>query len=239
MSRSHQKAFQTFTMGKFFCCLVYFYFFCTKSIQPYNKLIKLDDNYTQLGLHKMVSAVSSVINNLGSHKSTVNILENVISTNENFVNSVLSFAYKDFHVGMTVSNKLQLSQNELKFSNVIVLDKTEQIKLFLANLSSSKFDFRGYYLLVVLEKLNEENFEELLKVLRKLHIINFSVVHSNKVSAFVSSFQPFEGNSCAGQFVTNELSLNTKIDELFSVKRIDLKNCPIKITSFILPPSKC
>lgn len=188
----------------------------------------------------MVSAVSSVVNNLGSYKSTVNILENSFSTDGNFVNTVLSFVNKDFRVAMSVSNSHQTSKKELKTDVeellVILLDKTERIKKFFAHFSSFKFDFRGYYLLVVLEKLDEEAFNELLKVLRKLHIINFCVIHGNKFPAFVSSFKPFEGNSCSGRFVTNELSSTTKIDKLFSVKRIDLKNCPIKITSFILPP---
>lgn len=193
MSSSHQKTLQTFAMRKFFYCLVYFSFLCIESIQPFNNFISFDDNHTQLGVQKMVSVVSSVINNLSLHKPTVNILENPISTDTNFLNSVLKTASKDFRVAMTVSDRLLTSRNELKFSNVIVLDETKLIRIFFRNFLSSRFDFRSHYLLVVLEKVDEEAFDGLLQVLRKLHIINFSAIHGDKVSTFVSSFVPFEG----------------------------------------------
>lgn len=184
----------------------------------------------------MIRAVAKGIKSLHRRNTGVNIFGDSESADANFLNLAMRQAYQDSTVTMTVASKsFEIrSSRQFSFCNVIILDNQTILGDLSKVMSPKKVDFRGYFLLIVMDKVEEKVLLELSSTLSKARVINFVVIHGNKESFFVSTFKPFADSSCVGRFSTTPVDSGQ--EETFKAQNINMRNCRVKVSTFILKP---
>lgn len=217
-------------MEKFFLSLILFLGYSIECLKA------LSNDFKNSQESVMIRAVAKGIKSLHMHNTGVNIFGNSELADANFLNLALRQAYQDSTVTVTVVSKSfeGRSSRQFSFCNVIILDKPTILDDLSKVMSPKKFDFRGYFLLVVMDKIEEKVLLELSTTLSKARIINFVMIHGNKESVFVSTFKPFAESSCVGRFSTTPG--DSEQEETFKAQSINMRNCSVKVSTFILKP---
>lgn len=181
---------------------------------------------------KLVSATTFVVNKFEFFKSTANFVS-YSKCDKNFINEVLKLAQVDARVAIKIeSSELMAQRSELRFCNIIIVEKIEEITKFVERFSAHTYDQNGFFLAVVTGDVDLNDFKELFKAVWKRRIINFSIMHEVDGSVQITTFMPFDGESCGGNLTSITRLFARRSSEIFPNKLKDLKRCFVSVTTF-------
>ena len=128
--------------------------------------------------------------------------------------------------------------------NLIFVDTYESFKLFFIKMTPHKYDYSGYYLIVL--TINSPNQYQLMKNILEdlwsLQIVNTNIVveaRSGKSDVHFYTFYPYSKTYCEKVIpvVLTTYRSNTFTENIFYPNKIqNLHNCTIKLATFNAPP---
>lgn len=130
----------------------------------------------------------------------------------------------------------------LKFYNIILLDSFESFEILYDRIVPEKFNFRGFYLIVLLYGLFPEiNF--IFQAMWKKSIINVDIMYDDGGVVKLVNFSIFSENLC-GQPIVGKPNLFRNgtfmsLDEIFPDKVKNLRGCDIRVVTFHRCPAVC
>lgn len=132
----------------------------------------------------------------------------------------------------------------LKIYNAILLDTYKTFEEFDRNLDARYFNFRGYYLFVLIYG----KIPEIDKIFAKLwekNIVNVNVMFEEDNEVKLMTFTPFKRNQCRNTvpvywatYKGNRI-FNISIAQIFSDELKDFNECEVKMAAFERCPSAC
>lgn len=129
---------------------------------------------------------------------------------------------------------------------VILLDTFNSFEVLLKGISTEKFNFRGHFLFVLMQR-NSNFIDKMFELLWKKKIANANVVHveiDDVKSVYIKSFFPFHEKQCGN---TSAVTWKKLIDgkfygswgDILPVKTKNLFGCPIRMVTFDRCPASC
>lgn len=169
-----------------------------------------------------------------------NILNIIDATNEGktasaFVNNILLSGKVEFSVNLESPKKAPTIKKRKKRNNVIILEKINDFYVFVRNLSPEIFEYRGYFVFVLIKGKFEE-IEEIFAGLWKKNIYNVAVIYQQENIFEIATFLAFDGNVCDNTKpkVINRYqngSFAKSIESIFPSKFENLQNCPLIVST--------
>lgn len=186
---------------------------------------------------KLTTATSLAINHFGLFKSTVNFVYDA-RADVNLINEILRKSQTTGCVTMKITNseKSVKSSTERNSCNVIVVKEIAVMIQLVETLSSKVYDRHGYFLVAVFDAVELKDMEKLFLLVWKARIINFSLIYKDKSSISMTTFTPFTHQSCGENLTLITRNFEPEIGKMFANKLTDLKNCPVRVTTFHLRP---
>lgn len=205
--------------------------------------------YSNRGVElELVTAVHLIIEEVFLKRfTTVNIVSAVKNPEDHY--------YLSFRDALMAQNKgfsiyrldnfthIQSVKTRLKIYNVILLDNYETFSELNKNIVPDIFDFRGCYLIVLINQ-NTSGISEIFDAMWKKSIINVNVIFTRNDEVVMFLLNPFANFSCGNtslhDFDTYKSGMFTKgISNAFANRLRDLQNCEIRLTTFHRCPASC
>jgi hypothetical protein len=149
---------------------------------------------------ELVEAVNSIMENVFFKRfSTVNVIT-AYNNSKNY--TVMDFKDKLFQMNRGFSiyrldnhTHIQTIKNRLKIYNTILLDSWESYLEFDKSLNSKYFNYRGYYLIVLIYgKITQ--LDKIFEMMFKKSIVNVNAIYDERKIIKLVTFSPFKPNSC-------------------------------------------
>lgn len=167
------------------------------------------------------------------------IIEDVFSTKTSNIRIVFSekldnIKFADFYtVEIIEASKIDSFLLKQSRANIFQLNTFEDFKAIFKTLSSEKFNFGGYFLLVV-RKCSSIDANKVFEAVWRRFIYNLNILCEADDAVSIKTFLPFQSSSCG-----NTTSITLDIDSVHTFFPEKLKNlfeCPIKLATFFYPP---
>lgn len=184
-------------------------------------------------------SASFYVEHFRSIKTTFTFV-NTLASDHTFVDEFLKDVQADFGIAVNVKSVETLKEPGRMNTCVLVVAKTTAgVNDFLLNLPHQSHNVLGFYLVVILEETNSEDFVEISQLASKLKLANFKALTRRNNTTIVTTFVPLSRKCSAG----NENQENFRSQDFeptrenaFAKNIKDLKRCPIKASTFELPP---
>lgn len=198
----------------------------------------------------LVKSVNFIIENVYLKRfQTVNIIS--------AVENPFDFDFFDFQNALLNENKgcciyrldyltkIQNIRNRLKIGNIFLLDSYKSFRILFEHIVPEKFNFRGFYLFVLINgRLEELNI--IFSALWRKGIINANAMYTEKNNETIQlvTFKPFQENTCGNtlRVVLDTLKdgkFTIEADEIFPNKAQNLFGCEIRMVTFERCPASC
>ncbi|CRL04593.1 CLUMA_CG017661, isoform A [Clunio marinus] len=149
---------------------------------------------------------------------TVNILfssnqrmKNILN---DLVNDVLTSNEEKRSIQLSDCGNITKQAESLRTQNIILLSEISSFRTFESNLLPSLFDFKGFFLISLIES-SSSDLEEIFTAMFKKNIYNVDVVIDNCGKISLYTFMPFNSNKSCG-----------------NTQPVNLQNCSIKVITF-------
>lgn len=193
---------------------------------------------------QLASAANQIIENFYLPRfSTVNVIDATDKgpSGSDFINSILTTQKTDISVRLDSYKKMQNVKNRKKRNSVIVLEKLDNFPAFNEVLNPNIFQFRGYYVFVVIRG-KVEKLRDIFELLWKKNIFNVAVIYQGDEIVEVATFLPFSDGICDN---TQPKVINTyqedkfanSVESIFPEKFENLQNCSLVIAAYDEPPA--
>lgn len=191
---------------------------------------------------QLINAVCKIIAKCSLENfSTLNFLTASKSTTlaNDFISKIISQSFIERIVVVRVEHleNLAMVVNRKRKFNVILIDAAESFRAFNKSLNSSAFNFRGFFLFVLLNGRIDE-IEEIFQTLWTRNIYNANVIFAENKSIDVMTFMPFSGSVCGDttprlvkRFNDDEKDFED-VKSIFPEKFQNLRGCTLKIVTF-------
>ena len=174
--------------------------------------------------------------------NSINIVNSMFSTEffkvEDLIRQIMSQIGAKINVRVLNFNENFLSRvRNRMFFNILLLDSIEAFRTTARNITSKRFNFRGYYL-IIFEAATNAELSEMFQTFWDMYISNINVLtRESENSITISTFVPFRKevcNSTEPQKLTKFTngSFTNKPEHFFPDKFKNFHLCPIKVTTF-------
>lgn len=200
-------------------------------------------------LNDFVDAIDMIVKKVFLKKyMTLNVITAVESQNDVAVQELktLLMTNKRENCAIRFNNHTAILRNlkRLRNINLIFLDNFRSFEVFFKSITSDKFNFRGFYL-IVLAHGKFDGIEEIFRLFWAKGITNVNLIFIDKGEVQVSTFKPFENVSTCGK--TSEVFVDKFIngsflrgfDKVFPAKLKNLFGCKVRVTTFDRCPAVC
>lgn len=124
-------------------------------------------------------------------------------------------------------------KSRLKSQTIIFLDRLESFREFNKKLDPHVFEFRGKYLLVLVDGRQPGEVEEIFDSLWKKQIFNVNVLFQTQDNVKLMTFLPFqEGSKCRNNDVVEMEIPAEDTESFFPNKFKNLQKCVVKVLTF-------
>lgn len=134
-------------------------------------------------------------------------------------------------------------QFRMKIYNTILLDSLESFLILNKNIKSDDFNFRGFFLFVLIIG-NEQESHTIFREMWKKNVINVNVIYVEEGVVKLATIHPFKAQSCGDttpiewdRFGNGSFSREWK--QIFPDKLTNLYQCPIRSVAFDRCPASC
>lgn len=167
------------------------------------------------------------------------IIENVFATKTSNIRIVYTdkldnIKFEGFYtVEIIEASKIDSFSLKKSRANIFQLNTFRDFDTIFKNLSSEKFNFGGYFLLVV-RKCSSFDADKVFKAVWRRYIYNLNILCEANDTVSIKTFLPFQSSSCG-----NTTSITLDIESVHAFYPEKLKNlfeCPIKLATFFYPP---
>lgn len=198
---------------------------------------------------ELVESVNYIIENVYMKRfSTTNICSAVEDHHDpyfvNFKESLL-LKNKGFCI-LRLDNQSHIQQisNRLKIYNIFLLDTFKSFEILNERIRSDQFNFRGYYLFVLVGGLIPE-IGEIFRMLWEKYIINVNVIYDNNGTVTLGTFRPYNHKTCwstdllnFAEFKNGNFGIDATVD-IFPDKLRNMYECDVRLVTFHRCPAVC
>lgn len=222
-----------------------------------NFLVSCDSFYHDLFLRnsiqtvndQLVEAVNYIIENVYMPRfSTINVITAVENDRDAY--------FQDFKDSLMHKNKgfciyrldnnthIQTIRFRLKIYNIILLDSIDSFDIFYDRIQSNNFNFRGYFLFVLINGI----FPKVEKIFSKMwykFILNVNVIYDRNGTVTLGTFRPHDFKTCSGTYLIRIATFNNGSfgldakEKIFPDKLKNMHKCKVKLVTFHRCPAVC
>lgn len=212
-----------------------------------NQELFFKSSFTPINV-ELVNAVSFIIHNVFFKRfSTINVITAVENPSDARITDFKDLLLNE-NQGLTIyrldnNSHIQNIRNRPKFYNIILVDKFENFEILYDKIQPDKFNFRGFYLIVLTEKVLPE-ISFIFQAMLKKSIINVNLIYDEGNIIKMVTFNIFSATSCSQLTIEKPIIFHngtfaTEIDEIYPDKVRNLQKCDVRIVTFHRCPAVC
>lgn len=188
----------------------------------------------------VVSAIKQIVFSANRHDVyKINLLNGIKNQSSREVNDFIT------EIARQIGSKVSFREIFIKgpratvnrmFFNLMLFDSIESFRQIIKNVTSNRFHFGGYFL-VVFENATISNMKEMFQTFWDMYIHNIDVVSNSNGSISVSTFVPFSELGCNrtdpikfAEFKNGSFIYRPEM--FFPDKLLNFHKCKIKVTTF-------
>lgn len=205
-------------------------------------LFKFISSSTGSGLHpkndEIIDAIQSIIDQMIKHHATINFITAFKDDDGkllDFKEELLIKCKPNFSIRLDNFTKILNSPHRIKKNSIFLLDTIERFEILQREIVSSKFDFNGHFLFVLIAGFINEIEEIFIKMWLK-NIYNVNVIYATTNETVLVSFLPFESSENCGSTKPKVINIfrNGKFENvmIFSQKMKNFNGCPLRVVTF-------
>jgi hypothetical protein len=235
--------------GKNWKILVFFIGFSHFSTGNFTWSLDRSHGQTRTVSENLTTAVNSIIENVFLKLfTTVNVLSAVANPKEPY--------FLDFQDSLMAKNKgyciyrldshtrIRTIRFRLKIYNAILLDSYKSFEVLFRHIVTTTFNFRGYYLFVLVNGKIPE-IESIFKRMMAKKIINVNTIFEEDGVVKLTTFTPFRKKDCRNtkqvnhaKYIGNE-TFDVPFKQIFPDELKDMHGCEMKMAVFERCPASC
>lgn len=225
---------------------IIFISFSQISIAFHENFMEADKKFVK---ENLTSAVHSIIENVFLKLfTTVNVITAIEKPRDSyfldFIESLLrkSKGYEIYRLDN--HTHIRTIKFRLKIYNTILLDSFKTFLLLERNIVTTAFNFRGYFLFVLVNGKIPEIGEIFARMFAK-KIVNVNVIYEENDEVEIMTFTPFKANNCRNtvpvhwaKYIGNE-TFDVPFKQIFPDELSNFRGCEIKMAAFERCPASC
>jgi hypothetical protein len=207
--------------------------------------IQILDIYCEIDVIKadnrseIIDAIYTIIDELVTRHSIVNFITSAKNQRDvkfmDFRHQLMLRTKPEYFVRMDDYKRITITNDRKRVNNIFLLDTVESFRLLRDEIISTKFEFNGYFLFVLVHGYVSQ-LEEIFRSMWMKNIYNVNIIYENGNEIKLATFLPFESSKSCGntqpQIINSFREGKFENELIFPPKVKNLNGCPLRVSTF-------